>query len=125
MIGGLESNRPSDVLAGLQDVAQIEIAVMQARGAEANETELRAVNGATCIGRCSQPLGERGPFDARRYPRLADGRLAGVNGTDLLRGYIDRYNLVAFLAMQAARTVPTYPMPKTLTFIKMLRSRMS
>ena len=97
MIGGLESNRPSDVLAGLQDVAQIEIAVMEARGADANEAELRAVNGATCIGRCSQPLGEHGLFDARRYPRLADGRLAGVDGTDLLRGYIDRYNLVAFL----------------------------
>ena len=94
---GLEGERPGDILASLQHIAQIEIAVVQARRSHADEARLGIADGLLRVGGRPQGSRKNGALDELRHPRLADRRLAGVDSANFLGGNVDRHDLVTFL----------------------------
>src|SRR6266446_8050207 len=93
----LEGEGASNVFASLKNIAEIEIAVVEARRSDADEARLCCLYRLARIRGGSQPLGTNGLLNEFWYARLADRRFPRVDGSYLLGRYVDGDDLVAIL----------------------------
>ena len=93
--GPLLRDGPADHLADAHHLREVEIAIREARRADADEAEFRGRNRLRTVSRGMQPSRGDRLGDQRREPRLDDRRAPGIDGLDLLPARIHRHHAMA------------------------------